>query len=341
MDPVDGFCDWLKHNKGRSDATADKYRQALQRLHAYLEEHGRTFATATLDDLEAFTGLHAHQQLRLKPRARRPLVAAVRGFYTWAYPRGYVAENTASYLAYPRAGKPLPRAMSLSNAEALFMQCDLDTFIGVRDAAIISVLIGCGPRISGVCSLNEESLVWYRDDEDQERLSIRFVEKGSKERLVPAPRETALMLHAYLGHHELEEIDRALDSGERVLFVSTHNTMVPPHEYHGSARRLSARAVFDRLRRYGELAGIPKDELHPHALRHLYGTELAEHDVDLLLRQELMGHEDPKSTKIYTALAQRKKASAVEHASPMKHIRSPVSDLARHLDSQRKPRTPL
>ena len=64
----------------------------------------------------------------------------------------------------------------------------------------------------------------------------------------------------------------------------------------------------------------------------MYGTELAEADVDLLMRQALMGHEDPKSTAIYTRLAMRKLALIVDEANPLRHITTPVSELLRELD---------
>lgn len=331
MELVNEYLSWLEHNKGRAERTAVKYRQGLDRLTDFLARRDRNLLTAELVDLEEFVGLHAHQELNLCRRARRPLVAAVRGFFTWAAKHHHILPNPADGLEYPKTGKRLPRPMTLQNAEKLLQQCDLSEFIELRDAAILSILIGCGLRVSGACSLNEEDLIWYQDDKGLERLALRAREKGDKERLVPAPIETRLYIHAYLGHKELESIDRTLESGEHVLFVSTRNRGIPAHEYNGESRRLAERSFFDRLRTYGEEAGIPDDQLHPHALRHLFGTELAEDDVDLLLRQELLGHESPKTTQIYTALAMRKKAAAIDLASPMRKIHSHVSALAKRL----------
>jgi hypothetical protein len=64
----------------------------------------------------------------------------------------------------------------------------------------------------------------------------------------------------------------------------------------GEKRRLTRKAVHDMIQRYGKRHGIPDDELHPHAFRHRFGTELAEGDVSLVNIQDLMGHADPKST---------------------------------------------
>jgi site-specific recombinase XerC len=94
---------------------------------------------------------------------------------------------------------------------------------------------------------------------------------------------------------------------------------------------MNRRAVTKLFAKYGKELDIPKEQMHPHALRHLFGAELAESDVDLLVRQMLMGHEDPKSTKIYTNLAVRKLARESDRANPLAKIKTPVSDLLKRL----------
>ena len=329
-DLIDAWLRYKQHNEGRSEGTVMKYRGYLDRLVRFLERKGGDLLSATGKDLESFTGLHSHEE-GLSPQSRRALVAAIRGFYAWAQKAGQLSTNPAAALPYPTAGKKLPVAMGLQNAEKLLMQPDIDTVIGVRDAAMLALLIGCGPRISGLVRLNESDLQWANVD-GREWLIVRFTEKGKKQRLVPAPHEAKLLLQAYLGHPELEDIDRDLPDGDRVLFVSVRNRGVPPHEYHGERRRISARSVHDMMQRYGEQAGIPENQLHAHACRHLYGTEMAEEDIDVLQRQALLGHEDPRTTGIYTHLATRKLAKVVTRANPLGKIRTRVSDLVRELE---------
>lgn len=73
---------------------------------------------------------------------------------------------------------------------------------------------------------------------------------------------------------------------------------------------------------------MPNRVLHPHAFRHLFATELAEEDVDLLIRQALLGHADPASTSLYTQLAIRKLFDTVDRANPLGKIRTAVTDIA-------------
>lgn len=337
---IDGWLSYLKDNRGRAESTVEKYLDYLMRLVRWCAEPPQDprLRASTTDplqltaaDLERFAGAYAHAA-GLKPSARRPIVSALRGFYAWCAQRGVIARNPADGLPQPKCGRPLPRALGLQHAERLIMTPDTATFLGVRDAAMMLMLAGTGIRLSGLLGLNDSSLLWYRDDKGRERLSIRVREKGAKERVVPVPVEAAVMVRAYLAHEDLAAIDRTLPDGDRVLWVSTRNHTCPPHEYFGERRRLAARTFQDMLEAYGERAKVPKDQRNPHALRHLYGTELAESDADLLVRQALLGHTDPKATEIYTHLASRKMQQVVDVANPLGKMRSPLLDTLRQLD---------
>ncbi len=327
MDVIDRWVLWLAHNRGRSEVTVTRYRQHLDGLRGWLAEKGVDLVAASLQDVEAFCGIEAHKR-GLSPRSRRPLVAAVRMFFSWAHREGLSRQNPAAALSYPKSGMPLPTALSLKNAERLMMAPDLGTFLGVRDAAMLALLVGTGIRVSGLVSLNESSLQWV-EYQGQEWLVLKVCEKGKKERLVPAPHEARLLVRAYLGHPDLAEIDRTLPDGDRVLFVSVRNRLVPAHEYFGESRRLRARHVNQIIEDYGRDAGIPREQLHPHAARHLYGTELAEAGADVLRIQALMGHGSPHTSAIYTRMAMRTLADQVATANPLGKMRTPVSNLVR------------
>lgn len=336
---VAAFESWLEHNKGRAKATCEKYGEYLLRFGAWFLEPpedqvlrpiGASPLECEPEDVQRFCGPVAHHA-GIGARGRRPMVAALRGFYAWLAKRGEISGSPAEKLEYPAAGRRLPRAAELEHADAMLMAMDITTFLGLRDAAMLSLLIGCGLRVSGVVSLNESQLLWTNDDQG-EQLVVLVREKGARERMVPAPVEVALLLRSYLGHLELGRIDRLLPDGDRVLFVSTNNRAIAPHDYHGERRRISVHTFTERLDAYGAKAGVPPGQRNPHAFRHLYGTELAESDVDLLMRQALMGHEDPKSTAIYTRLAMRKLRETVSRAAPMAKLRSPLVLSLREID---------
>jgi integrase/recombinase XerD len=330
---IDAWLAWLEGSRGRAQRTLEYYGMAIRRLHDYLKEQGCALLDADEPQLELFTGLYLHKK-GVVARSRVPYVSAVKGFYKFAAARGMCRTDPARRLTHPIAGKPLPRVISLANAERLMWAPDMGTFIGIRDAAMLALLIGCGARVSGLVSLNEGSLKLTQIGKET-RMVVTFIEKGNRSRTLPVPREAEMLLRVYLGHEELKAIDRAIEpkpgQHDQVLFVSVRSTKLPPHEHRGENRRLKRKAVHEMVQRYGRRLGIPDDELHPHAFRHLFGTELTESDVSLAATQDLMGHVDARSTAVYIRLAQRKRAQLIDQNAPLAKMRTPVSDLLKRL----------
>lgn len=327
---VDGFLTYLQAARGRSARTIEAYRACLARLQEFLE--GRPLVEADAVELEAWSGIWLHKR-GVVARSRRQYISAARGFYAWARRRGLIKRNPAAELQHPKTAKPLPEVISLASAEKLMWAPDLNTFLGVRDAAMLSLLIGCGLRVSGLTGLHVEDLRNGEVD-GKPRLIVRVTEKGEKERVLPVPREAEMLLRVYLDHEDLQSYDRQVKVGGQVrtvLFVNARNTRCRPEDWHGEAVRISRKSVWRMIQRYGDAAGVPKHELHPHALRHLFGTELAEDGVDLILRQELLGHVDPKTTAIYDSLSSRRKTATVDKSGPLAKIRTPVSEVLRRL----------
>lgn len=328
---IEAWMAFMRMNQNRSPRTLEAYGLALARLKEFMA--GRPLLEATGDELELFTGLWLHKK-GVVARSRKPYISAVRGFFQWCRERGIIDMNAAKVLQHPRTGRPLPHVISLANAERLVNAPDLGTFKGIRDSAILHLLVGTGMRVSGLVALNQGDL--HVDSlAGSSRMFLRVLEKGDKERLLPLPREAEAILRVYLAHEELAEIDRdTLDRAgrpDKVLFVSVRNTTVTEDAYRGEERRLGRQAVHDLVQGYGLPLGIPAKHLHPHAMRHLYGTELTEGDVPTLSVQNLMGHVDPKSTAIYTELSIRKKTSVVDEHGPLAKMRTPVSELLKRL----------
>lgn len=316
---------------GSSGRTVEAYCDILERFETWLA--GRDPLAMDQDDLLVFTGPYAHKVLHLAPKSRTPYVACIRQFYLWATTvRRLIHINPAESVPYPRSGKRLPRVLSLENAERLMWAPDYSTFMGVRDSAMLAVLMGCGLRVAGLAALNQGALVTQQVN-GMARLSLRVIEKGNRERLLPVPLEADMLLRVYLEHPDLAKIDRTTEDGDQVLFVTTRNRRCPAHEYYGERRRWSPRGIFAMLRRHGLRAGIPEDQLHPHALRHLFGTELAESDVDILIRQQFLGHRDPRSTEIYEHLAVRKLVGTMDRANPLGKIDTPATRLLKELSN--------
>lgn len=335
MELIDKWLEYKVMNQGKSERTADKYRLYLERLVKYCELNNLQLLEVSIDHLEVFSGVYVFKTMELGPRTRRTVVAAVRGFYDWCFKKNLINNNPAAGLAYPKAPNKIPVAFPLDAAEKLIWAPDLTEFTGVRDAAMMSLLIGCGLRVSGVCRLNESDLIWGSED-GRELLSIKTYEKGNKERLVPAPNEVLLLVRAYLGHGYLDKVNREIEAGDRVLFISTRNRYVMAGDLYGEVLRLTPRSISNIIVKYGEKLNIPREYLHAHALRHLYGVELTEDSVDVLDRMTLMGHSDVKSAEIYSHVAQRKLRKIIDQSNPLNKMNTPVSDLSKILQQEKR-----
>jgi len=329
---IDAWLTWLERSRGRSRRTIEAYALAMKRLQEFLGAEGVAVLDADQQLLEHFSGLWLHHK-GIVARSRVPYISALRNFFNYVKLRGIVRRNPAGDLVHPRTGEKLPRAMTLANAERLMWAPDMSTFKGVRDALILSLLAGCGLRVSGLVGLHESSLRTV-EIEGKPRIAVRVSEKGKKERWTPVPREADMLLRVYLEHEDLAAIDRSITvagRADKVLIVSVRSTKPRLHLEPGEQRRLTRKAVHEMIQHYGRKLGIPGEQLHPHALRHLFGTELAEDDVPTGSAADLMGHADLKSTAVYQQLALRKKTSLIDQHAPLAKMRTPVSELLKRL----------
>lgn len=325
---IGGFLEFKQHNAGRSERTVQVYRLTLTRLLEFFGDSDPLLATH--DDLVVFSGIWLHRRGLTDPLSRRPHVAAVREFYKWLLDNKHIRGNPAVGVPYPKSGRKIPRVMTLKSAEKLMWAPDFSTFEGVRDSAMLGLMVGCGVRASGLVRLNVSNVIEGELD-GKARLILKVTEKGDKERRIPVPIEADMLLRVYMAHEELKDIDRLLDNGDQVLFVSLRNRTITADEYRGERRRLNRRSVLEMVIKYGEQADIPADQLHPHAMRHLFGTELIEDDVNMLLAQKLMGHADAKSTDIYNHTAMRKLTREIDRANPLAKMRTPISDFLKQM----------
>src|SRR6266508_3152511 len=235
-------------------------------------------APATINRrLAAVSGLFAYWSMR-DPAVVNPV------------PRGTAARAAAKaerggllgHLARPRGRsrlrvrqpRRLPRGLDRSETAAL-----LASLRTTRDHAIAGLMLFSGLRSGEVLGLGVR-------DVDIGRGWVRVVGKGDKERRVPVDREVAGLIQAYL-------------LGERPQTQATALFVVAKGPNRG--RPLSAAGLRTIFRYHRQRAGVPAG--HPHALRHSFGTALAEAGVDLAVLQALMGHDHVDSAAAYIHLA--------------------------------------
>jgi integrase/recombinase XerC len=158
---------------------------------------------------------------------------------------------------------------------------------------IFELLYGCGIRNSELVGLDLDSLKWGDD-------AILIRGKGRKERLVPLGDEAAAAVRAYmpLRAAKLKAAGMAKRLQEGPLLINARCRMRGGSV---SECRLTTRSVGRIVKRVALSRGLASD-VHPHTLRHAFGTHMLEEGADLRAIQEMLGHERLSTTQRYTQL---------------------------------------
>lgn len=210
-------------------------------------------------------------------------VVAVRGFHRFALADGMVALDPAGAVKPPRAAKRLPKALPLSDVEAILEAAGTpETPLTLRDRALLEVLYGTGARISEAVGLDVDDLDLPPDERGG---TVLLRGKGGKERIVPLGSYARAAVEAYLTRSRPGLVSGRASGG--ALFLNARG---------GRLSRQSAWAV---LVRAAERAGVTAD-VSPHTLRHSFATHLLDGGADVRVVQELLGHASVTTTQIYT-----------------------------------------
>jgi integrase/recombinase XerD len=178
----------------------------------------------------------------------------------------------------PKLAKRLPEVLSLEDVEKLLDAPKVGSHLGIRDKAMLETLYATGMRVSELVSIKLNDL-------NLQTGYIVAYGKGSKERIVP------------LGETAITYIKQYIDSARPILLKQRKSE----HLFITSrAKRLTRQAFWAMIKRYALLAGIFRDKVKPHAIRHSFATHLLERGADLRSIQIMLGHADISTTQIYT-----------------------------------------
>jgi integrase/recombinase XerC len=224
-------------------------------------------------------------------------LAAIRSWFRWLAKAGHVEKNPAALVTTPKLPKHLPRVPTIEQMNRM-----VDTVEDVpvtswpeRDRVIFELLYGCGIRNAELVGLDLKDLHWARE-------AILVRGKGRKERYVPLGDAAAAAIRAYLPSRQQKVGGRACPA--LLLNLQMKGT-----------GRLTTRSVGRIVKRIAVANGLPA-EIHPHSLRHAFGTHMLEEGADLRAIQELLGHDRLSTTQRYTQLAVRQVAQIYDRTHP-------------------------
>ena len=224
---------------------------------------------------------HLYERGLSKTSVARAL-AAVRSLYRWLAQEGVVEQNPAKLVSTPKISKKLPRVPTIEELNSVLDgQMPEVAAFPERDRILLELLYGCGIRNSELVGINLEDV-----RPSAEAILIRG--KGKKERYVPFGGTATSALSAYL-------------PARQKLLADTHK-QTPALLVNRRGGRLTTRSVGRIVKKIAVAKGLSPD-VHPHTLRHAFGTHMLEEGADLRAIQELLGHERLSTTQRYTQLS--------------------------------------
>ena len=238
-------------------------------------------------------------QAGVAPASLRRKVSTVRSFYRWLRSEEILAADPFFGVTGPKTPRRLPDILTPADLDRLIAAADGKEPAGQRDRAILELLYAAGLRVSEIATLDAADL-------DLSDRTVRVRGKGGKERV------------GVIGEPAARALQRYLRDGRPLLAAVSGSTKGPRTPaaalfLNRSGGRLTSRSVQTLVRKHATKAGLPV-EVHPHLLRHSFATHLLDGGADLRVVQELLGHESPNTTQIYTHVTEARKRLVMEQA---------------------------
>ena len=289
--------EWLSLERRLSSHTTDSYLLDLKPFFTYLQKQKKKtltlkdFKNVSVTDFRGYLVERNSQGIIRSSLARN--MSAIRNFFKFLH-KQYDIENTAvSVVRSARPAKTLPKPLGQEETLHLLHAAygaQKEKWQGLRDVALLTLLYGCGLRISEALNLTVGD--WKASSN-----ALVIHGKGNKDRIVPVLPLVQKAIEAYLK-------ERAYDvSVKTPLFVGARGEQINP----GVVQR--------QIRRLRRQLGLP-ESVTPHALRHSFATHLLEAGSDLRSVQELLGHASLSATQRYTEVDSVHLTSVYNKAHP-------------------------
>lgn len=266
---------YLKLERNYSPNTIEAYVHDLDYLINFIKGEGLAIADVRLSHLETFAATIHEFGVSATSQAR--ILCGVRSFFRFLVLDGVLADDPAELLESPAVGEHLPEVLTTEEVDRMEASIDLSKWEGQRNRAIIEVLFSCGLRVSELVNLR------FNDVSLNDKF-LRIVGKGSKERLVPISDAALREIQLWLFDRNLMKVK---PGEQEYVFLNRRGA------------HLTRTMILIMIKRTAEEAGITKT-VSPHTLRHSFATALLKGGANLRAIQEMLGHENIKTTQIYT-----------------------------------------
>ncbi len=285
---ITSYINYIYIEKKLSDNTKSAYEKDLLMFSHYL--NNKSVDKITYHDITNYIN-HLYD-LKEKDKSIARKIVSIRTFFNYLMKEKIIKTNPSEKLESPKIRKTLPTTLSLEEVDKL-LSTKPKTAKDWRNKAMIELMYACGLRVSELVNL-ELININLKDN------YVRVFGKGKKERIVPMADVTTEILDEYINVYRPSLLKAYLTDK---VFLSSYG------------KGITRQGFFKILKKEAEKVGIKKS-FSPHTLRHSFATHLLENGADLRSIGELLGHENIKTTQIYTHLSDNKKRKDYDEFFP-------------------------
>ena len=285
-DVVGQFHAYLITEKRVAQNTFLAYKRDIAQFEVFLEGGKIELSSINKKHLSSYIKFLRDNALGSKSIARK--VSSIKLFFRYLNEMHHIP-NIAQQLAFPKIDKTLPCYLTQQEIEKLLLAANGDTSDkGVRNKVMLYVLYASGMRVSELVNLTVDNIHFDTG-------FIKIIGKGSKERMVPLPKNILELLRYYLEHTYpklLSNHYHLVNKKKQFLFAAIYSDHIKP---------ISRQSFWLSLKKILQQADILKN-VSPHSMRHSLATHLLQQGADLRSLQMLLGHQNLSTVQIYTHL---------------------------------------
>ena len=270
----------LRVEKNLSSNSIKSYKSDLRRYINFI------FNIESIKDLNSIRQIHIRNFIHylndqnLSSSSINRSFSSIRSYHKFLSGEEKITHNPTQLLEPPKLSKKLPMVLSVQEVNEIINSVNLESTMGYRDIAILETLYSAGLRVSELCALEMNNLLF-------DSSMLRVLGKGNKERYVPLGSKAIKLINDYCKYVRSKLINKKYSDGN--VFLSKNG------------KQLTRMTIFNIMKKWTQISGLNKD-ISPHTFRHSFATHLLEGGADLRAVQEMLGHSDISTTQIYTHL---------------------------------------
>ncbi|MGY3814849.1 tyrosine recombinase XerC [Globicatella sulfidifaciens] len=290
---IENFLAYLLNERRYSENTIISYQKDLNELYQFLDSSGSTeVSEVTYQDMRYYLAFLNEQQYRPATISRK--LSSARSFFNYLVLEDVLESHPLDLIHYRAKEQRLPEFFYEEEINKLIETAyQMETDTRIRDAAIIELLYSSGLRVSELCDLKVSQV-------NVAVQLVRVIGKGNKERIVPLGDKALKAIKEYQATWRQEHHH---DPSVHQLFINQKGQPLKPDHI----RKI--------LCEINQAAGL-NAAIYPHKIRHTFATHLLNNGADLRSVQEMLGHENLRTTQIYTHLSTDKMRQAYLNAHP-------------------------